>query len=79
MSSHLTFQDDLKAYADGELPLLRRFAVRRHLTHCASCREEISQMTQIAEDLRASETLMRRLILLCGLRLLGIKEPPRLA
>ncbi len=55
MSSHLTFQDDLKAYADGELPLLRRFAVRCHLTHCASCREEISQMTQIAEDLRASD------------------------
>jgi hypothetical protein len=56
MSLHLTFQDDLKAYADGELPLLRRLAVRRHLTHCASCREEISHMTQIADDLRATET-----------------------
>ena len=50
------FQDDLKAYLDGELSWLRRLAVRRHLTQCASCRKEISQMTQIAEDLRESET-----------------------
>ena len=49
------FQDDLKAYLDGELSWSRRLAVRRHLTRCASCREEISQMTQIAEDLRTSE------------------------
>ena len=49
------FADDLKAYADGELPWLQRRAVRRHLTRCASCREEISAMTQIAEDLRSTE------------------------
>ncbi len=55
MTDHSLFQDDLKAYADGELPLPRRLAVRRHLTHCASCREELTQMTQISEDLRASE------------------------
>ena len=55
MTDHTSFQDDLKAYADGELPLLRRLTVRRHLTRCASCREEIAEMTQIAEDLRASE------------------------
>jgi len=55
MTEHTTFQDDLKAYADGELTWLRRRAVRLHLTRCASCREEIAQMTQIAEDLRASE------------------------
>jgi len=55
MTDHTAFQDDLKAYADGELPLPRRLAVRRHLTRCASCREEIAQMTQISEDLRASE------------------------
>ena len=48
-------QDDLKAYADRELSRLRVWAVRRHLTHCASCREEIAQMTQITEDLRTSE------------------------
>ena len=56
MTDHTRFQDDLKAYADGELSWPRRLAVRRHLTRCASCREEIAQMTQIAEDLRASET-----------------------
>jgi hypothetical protein len=74
MSLHLTFQDDLKAYADGELPLLRRLAVRRHLTHCASCREEISHMTQIAEDLRAAET-QEGLDPALRAKLLGIGEP----
>ncbi len=49
------YEPDLKAYADGELSWLRRRAVRRHLTHCASCREEITAMTQITEDLRAAE------------------------
>jgi len=49
------FEDDLKAYTDGELSWLRRRAVRRHLTHCASCREEMFQMTQIAEDLRSAD------------------------
>ncbi len=49
------YQDDLKAYADGELSWLRRAAVRRHLTHCASCQKEITTMTQIADDLRAAE------------------------
>lgn len=47
--------DDLKAYADGELPLLRRYAVRRHLAQCPACREEIAAMTQLTEDLRTSE------------------------
>ena len=55
LTDHAVFQDDLKAYADGELPWLRRRAVRRHLTHCASCREEIALMTQLTEDLRGSE------------------------
>ncbi len=49
------YQDDLKAYADGELSWLRRNAVRRHLTRCASCREEIANMTQMTEDLHAAE------------------------
>ncbi len=51
------FADDLKAYADGELPLLRRYAVRRHLAHCPACREEIAAMTQLTEDMRTSEPL----------------------
>ena len=50
------YEDDLKAYTDGELTWLRSLAVRRHLTLCASCREEIIAMTQIAEDLRSTES-----------------------
>ena len=50
------YEEDLKAYIDGELPKLRSFAVRRHLTQCASCREEIVTMTQIAEELRSTES-----------------------
>lgn len=49
------YQDDLKAYSDGELPLLRRLAVREHLMHCASCREEISQMKQVSTSMRNAE------------------------
>ena len=55
MTDCTRFEDDLKAYADGELSPLRRALVRRHLTRCASCREEIIAMTQISEDLRSSE------------------------
>lgn len=55
MTDCTRFADDLKAYADGELPLLRRAAVRRHLAQCPACREEIAAMTQLAEDLRTSE------------------------
>ncbi len=55
MTDCTKYQDDLKACADGELSPLRRFLVRRHLTRCASCREEIQAMTQLTEDLRATE------------------------
>jgi len=50
------YEEDLKAYIDGELPKLRSWAIRRHLTQCASCREESLTMTQIAEDLRSTES-----------------------
>ena len=55
MTDCTNYIDDLKAYADGELPVVRRAAVRRHLAHCPACREEIAAMTQLTEDLRASE------------------------
>ncbi len=55
MKNCFLYQDGLKAYSDGELSPLRHWVVRRHLMHCASCREEIVAMTQITEDLRASE------------------------
>lgn len=46
---------DLKSYTDNELPFLRQAGVRRHLAHCAACREELQQMTQISESLRAED------------------------
>ena len=55
MTNCTLYQDDLKAYADGELSPLRQWAVRRHLTRCASCRKEIKAMTQLTDDLRATE------------------------
>jgi hypothetical protein len=52
MTQRHPYEDDLKAYIDGELSLLRRIAVVRHLARCASCRMEIAQMSQITEELR---------------------------
>lgn len=49
-------QHDLKAYVDRELPPARRLVVRGHLLRCASCREEVSQMEKISNDLRAADT-----------------------
>jgi acetolactate synthase regulatory subunit len=49
------YRDDLKAWADRELFGPRRFLLRRHLARCASCRDEIQEMTQITEGLRAGE------------------------
>lgn len=55
MTEHEQYQDDLKAYLDNELPLRRRLAVRRHVDSCPACREELLQMTQVMEELRADE------------------------
>lgn len=49
-------QNDLKAYLDGELPLLRRWKVQFHLRQCSTCREEVQTMTQISHDLQADES-----------------------
>src|SRR5688500_858725 len=49
-------QAELKAYHDGELPLVQRLAVRRHLAHCAACREEMRIMEKIGQQLQAEET-----------------------
>lgn len=50
------FDDDLKAYRDGELPLLRRFQVRRHLHNCPQCREEIQLMQTLSEEIQVEES-----------------------
>src|SRR5690242_13899491 len=49
------YQEDLRAYLDGELPPVRRVAMRLHLARCASCREEMTQMEQLSNDLRAGD------------------------
>jgi hypothetical protein len=49
------FQDDLRAYLDGELSVVRRLAVRLHLARCASCREEADIMEQLSNDLRVGD------------------------
>jgi len=55
MTAHEQYQNDLKAYIDNELPLLRRLAMRRHVDGCRACREELMQMAQVTEELRADE------------------------
>lgn len=46
------FEDDLKAFLDGELPFLRRQQLRRHLKTCPRCREEIRQMQTLSEEIQ---------------------------
>lgn len=55
MSTCETIQENLKAYMDGELPVVSRLNVRWHLAHCAACREEIEAMEQIGNELRAAD------------------------
>lgn len=47
-------QTDLKAFCDNELPFPRRLAIRRHLAQCPACREEVTTMEKIAENLQYS-------------------------
>src|SRR5690349_19539059 len=47
--------DELKAFVDGELPLLRRTAIRAHISHCPACREEVELMEQMSNELRAGD------------------------
>jgi|GEM_PF-4526448 hypothetical protein len=46
------FQEDLKAYSDGELASARRAQVEAHLAQCPSCRAELHSYEQIAVNLR---------------------------
>ena len=48
-------REDLKAYLDGELPLLRRLAAGRHLARCAACREELAMTRRIGNELRDAD------------------------
>jgi anti-sigma factor RsiW len=42
----------LALYAGGDLPVLRRLAVRLHLARCASCRREAEAFRRQGEELR---------------------------
>lgn len=50
--SHDAFEDDLKAFLDGELPLFRRIQMRLHLSKCAHCAGELKTMQTISEELQ---------------------------
>jgi predicted anti-sigma-YlaC factor YlaD len=47
--------DELKAFVDGELPVLRRAAVRAHVSQCPACREEVKVMEQMSSELKAGD------------------------
>lgn len=49
-----SIQDDLKAYIDNELPAVRRWFVSLHLSRCAHCRQEMVEMENITNNVKAS-------------------------
>ncbi len=57
LNSHAAFEADFKAFLDGELPLGRRFQVRRHIRNCPHCRKEIRIMQTIETELKTEETV----------------------
>lgn len=46
-------REQLKAYADRQLPYVLRQKIRRHLGQCASCREELTDMENISRQLHS--------------------------
>ena len=48
--------ESLKAYLDGELPLLESLKMRVHLSHCASCREERTALQEFSAKLKEDDT-----------------------
>src|SRR5258706_12147642 len=47
--------EELKAFVDGELPMLRRAAIRAHVSHCPACREEVKVMEQMSNELKMGD------------------------
>lgn len=45
-------QQEIKAYIDGELGVVTRFRLSRHLARCAGCRKEMDEMTDLTNQLR---------------------------
>lgn len=50
------FLPDLKAYIDGELPRFTRRRIRQHLRRCPSCREEMTLMESITNELQQGDS-----------------------
>lgn len=48
-------RDQIKAYIDGELGLLERWRVARHLESCDACRQEEIAMTKLTQELSETE------------------------
>ncbi len=46
-----TVQPELKAYLDGMLPAILTYRVRRHLSNCANCRAELSEIERTGKEL----------------------------
>ena len=54
MTTCTPFEDDLKAYVDGELSLSDRYRVQWHLIGCGECRKECNEMRKLGHELTAS-------------------------
>jgi len=50
--------DRLALYAGGELPFWTRWIMRRHMTGCAQCQEEISLFGEVKEAVREETGVM---------------------
>src|SRR5437016_12886910 len=50
-----SYVDELKAYVDGELPMARKLSVRSHVAKCPACREEVTAMEQMGNELRMGD------------------------
>jgi anti-sigma factor RsiW len=55
MSNCESVRNDLKAYLDGQLSLLRKSEVALHLAGCAACRQEADAMKRISGVLRTMD------------------------
>src|SRR5262249_16757150 len=73
--------EDLKAFVDGELPLVRRAAIGAHISHCPACREEVEVMERMSNELKAGDVaalpadLRDRLIAAAPEDAVGSEEP----
>lgn len=81
MSSHLG--PAATGFVDGELDHSQRDEVLAHLTHCASCRSEVSALRLLKSSLRGTQgpampsDLSHRLLAASGLPAVSVPRPSR--